>query len=258
MIENGASSGATGDPGDTADPYAAVLRPVRSGNTFEETVEKVLQLIRLGLVPVGDRLPPERELADRLQISRVTLREALKVLQDAGVLEVRRGRYGGAFVLAPAPAPAAASGGAELRRRAEELGDRLEDTLLFRQVLELGAAELCAERRPRGAEAERLRALLAETGAASLEEYRRLDTRLHLAIAELSGSASVAAQYAAVRATVNELLDCIPLLPPNLQHSQHQHEELVTAILSGDSARARAAMHEHLAGTAALLRGFLS
>src|SRR5579859_7530443 len=77
MIENGASneSGAgTGGEADLhADPYAAVLRPVRSGNTFEETVEKVLQLIRLGLVPVGDRLPPERELADRLQISRVTL-----------------------------------------------------------------------------------------------------------------------------------------------------------------------------------------
>ena len=255
MIENGASSEATEEAGD---PFAAVLRPVRSGNTFEETVEKVLQLIRLGLVPVGDRLPPERELADKLQISRVTLREALKVLQDAGVLEVRRGRYGGAFVLAPAPTPAAASGGEALRRRAQELGDRLEDTLLFRQVLELGAAELCAERRPRGTEADRLRQLLAETGAATLEEYRRLDTRLHLAIAELSGSASVAAQYAAVRATVNELLDCIPLLPPNLQHSQRQHEELVTAILTGDAPRARAAMHEHLAGTAALLRGFLS
>ncbi|WP_084700113.1 FadR/GntR family transcriptional regulator [Streptacidiphilus anmyonensis] len=258
MIENGASSEAAAQTAGDADPYAAVLRPVRSGNTFEETVEKVLQLIRLGLVPVGDRLPPERELADRLQISRVTLREALKVLQDAGVLEVRRGRYGGAFVLAPAPSPAAASGGEELRRRVEELGDRLEDTLLFRQVLELGAAELCAERTPSGAEADRLRQLLAETGAASLEEYRRLDTRLHLAIAELSGSPSVAAQYAAVRATVNDLLDCIPLLPPNLQHSQRQHEELVDAILSGDGPRARASMHEHLAGTAALLRGFLS
>jgi DNA-binding FadR family transcriptional regulator len=259
MIGNGASSEAVAEAaGETVDPYAAVLRPVRSGNTFEETVEKVLQLIRLGLVPVGERLPPERELADRLQISRVTLREALKVLQDAGVLKVRRGRYGGAFVLAPAPASAAASGGEALRRRAQELGDRLEDSLLFRQVLELGAAELCAERMPQGAEADRLRQLLTETGAASLEDYRRLDTRLHLAIAELSGSPSVAAQYAAVRATVNELLDCIPLLPPNLHHSQRQHEELVEAILSGDAPRARAAMREHLAGTAALLRGFLS
>jgi DNA-binding FadR family transcriptional regulator len=189
----------------------------------------------------------------------VTLREALKVLQDAGVLEVRRGRYGGAFVRQPVATPSAADGdGAQLRRRAEELGDRLEDTLLFREVLEVGAAELCAARRPTGAEAELLRELLTATGAASLDEYRRIDTRLHLTVAELSGSPSVAAHYATVRATVNELLDCIPLLPPNLDHSQRQHERLVEAILAGDQDRARAAMREHLAGTAALLRGFLA
>ncbi|MEY9963807.1 DNA-binding FadR family transcriptional regulator [Streptacidiphilus sp. MAP12-16] len=241
------------------DPLAAVLWPVRSGNTFEETVQRVLQLIRLGLVPEGERLPPERELADRLQVSRVTLREALKVLVDAGLLEVRRGRYGGAFVRRAADAADIASGdGVELRRRAGLLGDRLEDTLLFREVLEVGAAELCAARRPVGAEAQQLRDCLAATGACELADYRRQDTRLHLAVAELCGSPSVAAQYAAVRATVNELLDCIPLLPPNLEHSERQHEELVAAILGGEPDRARAAMREHLAGTAALLRGFLA
>lgn len=244
------------------DPLAAVLRPVRSGNTFEETVQRLLQLIRLGLVPEGERLPPERELAERLQVSRVTLREALKVLQDTGLLEVRRGRYGGAFVRRPAE-PVGANGsdgadGAELRRRAELLGDRLEDILLFREVLEVGAAELCAARRPDGAAARRLRDCLAATGAAPLAEYRRQDTLLHLAVAELCGSVSVAAQYAAVRATVNDLLGCIPLLPPNLEHSERQHRELVAAILGGEPDRARAVMREHLAGTAALLRGFLA
>lgn len=240
-----------------ADPLAAALRPVRSGNTFEETVQRVLQLIRLGLVPEGERLPPERELAERLQVSRVTLRDALKVLQDAGLLEIRRGRYGGAFVR-HAEQDAPSGDGAELRRRAELLGDRLEDTLLFREVLEVGAAELCAARETAGEEEQRLRECLAATAAAGLADYRRQDTRLHLAIAELSGSVSVAAQYAAVRSTVNELLDCIPLLPPNLEHSERQHTELVAAILGGEPERARAVMREHLAGTAALLRGFLA
>jgi DNA-binding FadR family transcriptional regulator len=230
---------------------------VRSGNTFEETVQRVLQLIRLGLVPDGERLPPERELADRLQISRVTLREALKVLQDAGLLEVRRGRYGGAFVRRPV-GDLALGDGEELRRRAELLGDSLEDTLLFREVLEVGAAELCAARRPTGADAERLRDCLAATRGAELADYRRQDTRLHLAVAELCGSVSVAAQYTAVRSTVNDLLGCIPLLPPNLEHSERQHTDLVDAILGGDPERARAVMREHLAGTAALLRGFLA
>lgn len=248
---------------DGVDPLAAVLRPVRSGNTFEETVQRILQLIRLGLVPDGERLPPERELAERLQISRVTLREALKVLQDAGLLEVRRGRYGGAFVRRPAgatdPVLALAVGDEqELRRRAGLLGDRLEDTLLFREVLEVGAAELCAVRRPEGAEAQRLRDCLAATRGAELADYRRQDTRLHLAVAELCGSISVATQYAGVRSTVNDLLGCIPLLPPNLEHSERQHTDLVAAILGGDPDRARAVMREHLAGTAALLRGFLS
>jgi len=237
----------------------SALAPVRSGNTFEETVQRLLRVVRLGLVPIGGKLPAERELAERLQISRVTLREALKVLQDAGLLEVRRGRYGGAFVVgSPAPARPDADG-AELRRRAETLGgDRLEDVLRFREVLEVGAAELCAAARPRGADAERLRDCLAATAAAGLADYRAADTRLHLAVAELSGSPSVAARYAEVRATVNELLDCIPLLPPNLAHSERQHALLVGALLDGDREAARSVARDHVDGTAALLRGFLS
>jgi DNA-binding FadR family transcriptional regulator len=56
---------------------------------------------------------------------------------------------------------------------------------------------------------------------------------------------------------INELLDAIPLLPPNLDHSNAQHDEIVAAILRGDPPAARQAMAEHLAGTAALLRAFL-
>jgi DNA-binding FadR family transcriptional regulator len=80
------------------DQLAPVLRPVRAGNGFEEALEQILQVVRLGLVPGGERLPAERELAERLGISRVTLREVLKVLQDQGLVESRRGRYGGTFV----------------------------------------------------------------------------------------------------------------------------------------------------------------
>ncbi|MEU1026347.1 GntR family transcriptional regulator, partial [Streptomyces sp. NPDC005904] len=81
-----------------ADGLTPVLRPVRAGNGFEEALEQILQVVRLGLVPGGERLPSERELADRLGISRVTLREVLKVLTDQGLVESRRGRYGGTFV----------------------------------------------------------------------------------------------------------------------------------------------------------------
>ncbi|MGW0546793.1 FadR/GntR family transcriptional regulator [Streptomyces altiplanensis] len=235
----------------SVDRLTPVLRPVRAGNGFEEALEQILQVLRLGLVPVGERLPAERELADRLRISRVTLREVLKVLQDQGLVESRRGRYGGTFVL---PHPDA-SGEGELRRRVESVD--VEDALRFREVLEVGAAGLCAAHGLAEDGARRLRAALAATHDAPLADYRRRDTLLHLTLAELSGSPSLTAQYAAVRATVNGLLDCIPLLVRNLEHSQQQHTALVEAVLDGDADGAREVMREHCSGTAALLRGFL-
>ncbi|MER5770555.1 FadR/GntR family transcriptional regulator [Streptomyces sp. NPDC001985] len=227
------------------------LRPVRAGNGFEEALEQLLQLLRLGLVSGGERLPAERELARRLGISRVTLREVLKVLADQGLVESRRGRYGGTFVLGRD----GSAGEEELRRRVA--GVDVEDTLRFREVLETGAAGLCAGHRLTGERARRLRTALAATRDAPLAEYRRGDTLFHLTLAELAGSPTLAGQYAAVRATLNDLLDCIPLLVRNLEHSQHQHTALVEAVLDGDADGAREVMREHCEGTAALLRGFL-
>lgn len=241
----------TADAGDgPEDRLAPVLRPVRAGNGFEEALEQILQVVRLGLVPGGERLPAERELAERLGISRVTLREVLKVLQDEGLVESRRGRYGGTFVL-----PRAEGGEDELRRRIERID--VEDALRFREVLEVGAAGLCASHGLDPEQAARLREALDRTHDAPLTEYRRLDTLLHLTLAELCGSPSLTAQYVAVRATVNDLLDCIPLLVRNLEHSQRQHTAIVGAVLDGDADGAREMMREHCAGTAALLRGFL-
>ncbi|WP_309054323.1 FCD domain-containing protein [Streptomyces sp.] len=237
---------------DAPDRLTPVLRPVRAGNGFEEALEQILQVVRLGLVPGGERLPAERELADRMGISRVTLREVLKVLQEQGLVESRRGRYGGTFVL---PRTRTA-GEEELRRRIAAVD--IEDTLRFREVLEVGAAGLCAAHGLDAAGTERLRAALAATHDAPLDDYRRQDTLFHLALAELSGSPTLTAQYAAVRATVNGLLDCIPLLVRNLEHSQHQHAALVDAVLDGDADAAREVTREHCAGTAALLRGFLT
>ncbi|MGW1499262.1 FadR/GntR family transcriptional regulator [Streptomyces mirabilis] len=238
--------------GGVDDRLTPVLRPVRAGNGFEEALEQILQVVRLGLVPGGGRLPAERELAERLGISRVTLREVLKVLQDQGLVESRRGRYGGTFVVPRAETP----GEDELRRRFAEVD--IEDVLRFREVLEVGAAGLCATHGLSPEQAERLREALARTHEAPLADYRRLDTLLHLTLAELSGSPSLTAQYAAVRASVNDLLDCIPLLVRNLEHSQRQHTALVEAVLDGDADGAREMMREHCAGTAALLRGFLA
>jgi DNA-binding FadR family transcriptional regulator len=232
----------------------ALFRPVRAGNAFEETVERLLRAIELGVVAAGERLPAERELAARLGVARATLREAIHALADAGYVSSRRGRYGGTFVTRPRP-PRPADRPEDVALR---LGEGLADALTLRRVVETGAAEAAAERTLTPGQRRHLADRLAETAAADLVEYRRKDSRLHLAIAEVTGSASLTTAVADVRMRINELLDEIPLLPPNLGHSNTQHEAIVAAILRGDPAGARQAMAEHLAGTAALLRGFLS
>ncbi len=229
----------------------ALFRPVRAGNAFEETVERLLQAIRLGVVGAGERLPSERELAERLGVSRVTLREAIRALSDAGYVESRRGRYGGTFVNDVLPGPPEHAG-------AKVDAAILEDALSLRYVLETGAAEMAAARSLTPADRRHLTGTLAEAASASLEDYRRKDSRLHLAIAEVTASGSLTTAMADARTRVNQLLDQIPLLEPNLEHSNAQHEAIVDAILAGDAAAARQVMAEHIDGTASLLRAFLA
>jgi GntR family L-lactate dehydrogenase operon transcriptional regulator len=230
---------------------SAVFRRLRNGNSFEETLECLLTAIKLGVVAPGERLPPERELAERLNVSRQTLREATRELQRAGFTESRRGRYGGTFVN-PAPphtalpiVPIAATD--------------LDDMLVLREVLEVGAAGQAASRTLAPAERDDLTRRLRECASVcDHSDYRRLDSRLHLAIAEATASASLTTAVAATRMRVNALLDAIPMLERNVRHSDDQHARIVTAILEGRPVLARAAMADHLHATAALLRGFLS
>src|SRR4026207_1121288 len=83
----------------------AVFEPVQAPTTFEETVERPGSAIRLGLLSPGHQLPPERELADQLGISRSTLRQAITTLVQSGHLKSVRGRGGGTFVVQEPPLP---------------------------------------------------------------------------------------------------------------------------------------------------------
>lgn len=213
-------------------------------------MEHLLQQIRLGRFPPGSKLPAERELARSLGVSRTSLRDALAQLQDAGFVVVRRGRYGGTYVIDEPPATDPGSVAAP--ERAE-----VEDVLTLRAIIEPAAARLAASRPITTPARERLWAAHQELCGVGIEQYRPLDSRLHLMIAELSGSPSVTQVVAQVRTRLNRLLDCIPLLPPNLEHSSAQHEAIVAAVLRGDPEQADELMRDHLEGSAALLRGFL-
>jgi DNA-binding FadR family transcriptional regulator len=236
-----------------------LLTKIRGGNAFEETVERLLQTIRLGLAKPGEQLPPERELASMLDVSRDTVRDATSSLAEAGYLSIRRGRYGGTFIADEIPSgPVRIGRDGELLQRHDFTADEIQDALVFRVVLETGAAyqaalaELSAETR------DALWQAHVETRAASAEDYRRVDSRLHLMIGELTGSNELVNQIAQSRMRANELLNEIPLLQPNIAHSNEQHEQIVMAILTGQPEIAANAMRAHLEGSASLLRGFLA
>lgn len=227
-----------------------LLGPVRKGNAFEETVEHLLRGIKIGIFPLGARIPPERELAEVLGVSRATLREALAELQKAKYLSIQRGRYGGAVVASELP-----SSGTELGKQDQAL---VEDVLTYRAVVEPAAAALAAGSALTAAQRTRLLDALRLVATADPGRYRPQDARLHITIAELAPSPRLAASVAEARAATSDLLDKIPFLDRNVEHSDVQHQAIVDAILGGNPTRARDLMAEHLEGTAALLRGFLA
>jgi DNA-binding FadR family transcriptional regulator len=224
---------------------------VRTGTAFEETVERLLEGVKLGVYAPGDRLPPERELTRRLGISRITLREALRELAAAGYVETKRGRFGGTFVLRQ-PEPLVLD-----EASARKLGGELDDALTFRRVVESGAAEMAARASLTRQQRENLAECLTDVQTCGTSGYRQADTRLHLAIADAAGSPRLTASVVEARVLLVDLLNAIPMLGTNLEHANVQHAGIVRAILAGDPERARRAMEEHVAGTAALLRGFL-
>lgn len=218
-------------------------------NAFEETLAKLLRALSIGTYLVGDKLPPERDLATALRVSRATLRVALQELREAGIVKVSRGRYGGTEVVrlpsehAPGAAPVS--------------DEELDDTLRFRELLEREAARLAAEADMSAEQRRRIDELRRACADAPMDQYRAYDSRFHIAIAELAGIPSLTRAITENRAQVNAMLDRIPMMAANLDHANDQHHALVDSILNGDAETAAALAADHARGTETILRGFL-
>jgi GntR family transcriptional regulator, transcriptional repressor for pyruvate dehydrogenase complex len=240
-----------------------VLGPVRGHHAFEGCVEQLATGIRLGVFPTGSVLPPERDLADRLGVSRATLREAMAALRSAGMVRTTRGR-GGGTVVAYEPETPAYAGDAAAGSVGHALAGRREallDCLTFRRVVEPGACMTAAGRTLAAGERMLLTTALHEVDQA-LERggpaaHRQADSRLHLALASVTGSDRIIRAVTEVQGCLHEMLQLIPVLPVNIEHSTTQHHAIVDAVLAGAPGRARQAMERHCDDTAALLRGLL-
>ena len=230
-----------------------VLRPVRGHHAFEACVEQLGTAIRLGAYPNGSLLPAERELAAMLNVSRAALREAIAALRQAGMVRTRRGRGGGSVVsFEPQPPARGGSPGLSDRR------DALLDSLVFRRVVEPGACWTAAARHLSAAQRMLLTTALHEVDrAADPAGHRQADSRLHLAIASVTESQLTIAAVTDAQSSLHDMLQAIPVLEVNIEHSNVQHRAIVEAILAGNRAKARRAMERHCDDTAALVRGLL-
>jgi DNA-binding FadR family transcriptional regulator len=225
----------------------AIFEPVSRPSMFEETVARLGTAIRLGLLAPGTQLPPERELADQLGISRSTLRHALTTLVQSGLLASARGRGGGTFVV---PRPPLVSG------EGKALAG-VRDVLDFRVATETGAAVLAAERRTAGDLASLTNLVARMAAAEEFEDYRRADIRFHIGIAEAARSPRLVASMTEVQGQMSELIALIPHPEEVLTHSNAQHRRLVSLLRKRASGAAVELVRVHLAGTENILEGLM-
>ena len=220
-----------------------VSQPVRVLAAHEVVAERLRRSIALGEVLPGERLPAERTLAQDLGVSRLTIRGALRVLQQEGSVVTRRGATGGAFVT-------------ERPRTIEPA--RIVEVFEYRLAVESAAAGLAAERRT-DADLKRLaehgRAL---EGSADAGAFRRADSGFHLAIADASGNGMLRDSIEDARAAAFDAFDALPFRVLR-ETTARGHAAIAAAIERGDATAAAEAMAEHLrrarAEVLAVLRG---
>lgn len=231
---------------------ALVFSPIAGPSLVEQAVRRLGEAIGLGLLEVGERLPPEAELAERFGIAPMTLREALAVLREAGYLETRRGRNGGTFVRRSVPQPPAHVARTRLRRLTV---DELRDLVDFRRAVAGVSAELAGERASAEEIAE-LRSLVERMARPpKFPAFRRYDARFHLAVASAAKSHRLTTAEATIQADLSALLRLVPHPPQALRISNRQHQAVVEAIARRRPEAARAAMETHVQGTGDFLIG---
>ena len=234
---------------------ADVLRPVRGHHAFEACVEQLATLIRLGVYPRGSTLPPERELADRLAVSRATLREAMAAMRQAGLVQTTRGRGGGTVVTMRPATPSARAASRRTKATRSGLGRRPRLPPDHRARRGRAGRDGATSTTSSASASRPAHESVAEARGPAM--HRQADSRFHLTVAALSGSPRIVESVTAVQSTLHEMLSAIPVLDANIAHSDTQHARIVKAILAGRGSRARQVMEEHCDDTAALLRGLL-
>lgn len=206
---------------------------------YEVVADRLRRAIHVGLLSDGERLPSERDLAELLGVSRVTVREALRTLQGAGYITRRRGAAHGTQVATPLVD--AATLRASLMERLPEIREVCE----FRAVVEAAAAEAAATRHDGPALAALDASVAALDEAGSVAEFRRADALFHLQIAHMAGNRMLEGAIADARERMFEPTDALPYRLM-IKRSRKDHAAIRDAILDGNDRRAAALMARHV------------
>jgi DNA-binding FadR family transcriptional regulator len=225
----------------------SVFEPVRTRRTFEEAAEQIAEKVRQGQLRLGDKLPGERALATQMEISRPTLREAVKVLVDAGLLAVRRGPGGGMFVASDVVP-------VELvRQRSSMRVGEVASVLEARRLLEPRVAQLAAVRATEEDFAALQRTidamagiLQAGYGPSDEDRFLQLDVQFHLALARASGNTTVEALMRALFRQLEIARDMAMHAPLVPEWTIGIHERTIAAVRSGELDEVDVVMGEHL------------
>lgn len=209
----------------------------------DDAVVKIRELIMSGKLQPGDRLPQESALADSLGISRNSMREAVRTLTQARVLDVRHGSGTYVTSLEPSVLLEGISVAIEMVR-----DDTLAEVIEIRQLLEPAATALATQRMtPESLEKIRAAHRRMENEFENVEELVRLDLEFHAAIVEAAGNATLSSILEGLSSRTVRVRIWSGIMSDNsVQLTIDYHEQILRAIESGDPILAHAAALMHV------------
>ena len=229
--------------------------PIGATRVHEEVAEQLRRHIALRLVGPAGVLPPERDLAKLFGVGRATVQRAIGVLEADGLVERRRGRRGGTFVVG-----AVESGAdgprliAALSARREEIAEALD----FRLSTEPAAAALAATVAS-VADLAVIEHALEDAGSATTDAaFMEHDTSFHLGIGRASGNRFLADGVERVRLVLNDALAALPDSDAWHAWSNDEHRRVLAALRARNPERAREAMAAHVLHADDAMRALLA
>lgn len=222
---------------------AIVWQPVNeAGSISQRIIAQIEELLTNEELKPGDRLPTEREMAELLNASRPSVREAVRVLQAQGRLVVRHGL--GVFV-------AESTTKRTLTAALNNHEVSIDDVFAMREVLEIPAARWAAERITKEQIAT-LNEILVDLDAAfdddpgNFDRLARLDANFHLEIAHVAGNRFLRQTTDVLHDILIEGMQTTLLIPGRREKSRRQHESIVAALENQDAAAAARAARQHV------------